>query len=185
MFLLLAGAGCRQELAGPSPATAVAAPAWPANFHWLDADRQLCRSGQPAAAEFRALADAGVRSVLNLRHHHSDRELIAGTGLQLYELPLDAGSLTADDLIAAVAILRQAPKPVLIHCWHGSDRTGAVVAAWRMIEMRWDPERAITEMESDAYGFHRRLYRRLPRLLRSAEFAQPSNHPPARKETAP
>ena len=89
----------------------------------------IYRSAQPDREEFRLLSAAGLKSVLNLRAHHSDREKINALLVQLFELPMNAGSLTTRDLFMALVLLRDAPKPVLIHCWHGSDRTTRIYLA--------------------------------------------------------
>ena len=47
-------------------------------------------------------------------------------------------------------------RPTLVHCLHGEDRTGMVVAAWRILVQGWSPEKAIDEMYS--FGFHRVPY---------------------------
>lgn len=130
----------------------------------------IYRSAQPDREEFRLLSAAGLKSVLNLRAHHSDREKINALPVQLFELPMNAGSLTPRDLFMALVLLRDAPKPVLIHCWHGSDRTGAVVAAWRIVFQKQDVETALKELMDPRYGHHRLLYRNIPDLLRGMDW---------------
>lgn len=157
-FGLLA-AGCAS---GPEEA------ALPGNFHRVS--DELYRSEQPDAAAFRQLARLGIRSVLNLRRHHGDEERLADSGLILYELPVNAGDLTESQLRSALTILRAAPKPILVHCRHGSDRTGAVVAAYRIVEAGWSVEEAIAELKSEPYGHHDWIYRNIPKLLRSIDW---------------
>ena len=123
----------------------------------------IYRSAQPDREEFRLLNAAGLKSVLNLRAHHSDREKINALPVQLFELPMNAGFM-------ALVLLRDAPKPVLIHCWHGSDRTGAVVAAWRIVFQKQDVETALKELMDPRYGHHRLLYRNIPDLLRGMDW---------------
>ena len=130
----------------------------------------IYRSAQPDGEEFRTLYRAGLKSVLNLRAHHSDRERIGNLPLTLCELPMNAGSLTMKDLFMALVILRDAPKPVLIHCWHGSDRTGTVVAAYRIVFNGRDVESAIAEMCEETFGHHATIYGNLPELLRSIDW---------------
>ena len=119
----------------------------------------IYRSAQPDREEFRLLSAAGLKSVL-----------INALPVQLFELPMNAGSLTTRDLFMALVLLRDAPKPVLIHCWHGSDRTGAVVAAWRIVFQKQDVETALKELMDPRYGHHRLLYRNIPDLLRGMDW---------------
>lgn len=53
---------------------------------------------------------------------------------------------SADQLRHAVEKLVMAPKPVLVHCFHGRDRTGLVIAAYRMMMEGWSYEEAYAEM---------------------------------------
>ena len=132
----------------------------------------IYRSAQPDGEEFRTLHRAGLKSVLNLRAHHSDREKIGDLPLNLCELPVNAGSLTMKDLFMALVILRDAPKPVLIHCWHGSDRTGAVVAAYRIVFQGYSVKSALNELRDRRYGHHRFIYRNIPELIREIDWDQ-------------
>ena len=43
---------------------------------------------------------------------------------------------------------------ILIHCYHGSDRTGASIAMYRIIFENWSTEDALNEMKYGGYGFH-------------------------------
>ncbi|MGH6863224.1 MAG: tyrosine-protein phosphatase [Methylocella sp.] len=53
--------------------------------------------------------------------------------------------------------LETAALPVLVHCHQGVDRTGVVIAFWRVMFCQWDPDWALDEMLS--MGFHRWRYR--------------------------
>ena len=140
----------------------------PDNFHALDPGAQVYRSSQPGRAEFQELARYGFKSVLNLRSHHSDLKLIEGTGLREYRLRTHV--LTREDMEEALRIIRDAEKPLLIHCWHGSDRTGAVSAGYRIVFNNWTVNEALREFTTRAYGHHRRLYRALPVVLRTLDW---------------
>ncbi len=50
----------------------------------------LSRAAQPTADGFAELKRRGVKTVVNLREFHSDRELLARTGLQSGEIPCNS-----------------------------------------------------------------------------------------------
>lgn len=43
---------------------------------------------------------------------------------------------------------------VLVHCYHGADRTGLIVASYRVIYQNWDLNEAKREMQQGPYGYH-------------------------------
>ncbi len=43
---------------------------------------------------------------------------------------------------------------MLVHCYHGADRTGLVVAMYRVIYQGWSLDAARSEMIDGGYGFH-------------------------------
>ena len=122
------------------------------NWHVVDA--RVMRSGQPDRDGMRELERFGVRTVLNLRNHHDDEREARGTRLHLEHLPSDAGDLTYAQILGALRVLHSATAPVVVHCWHGSDRTGAVIAAWRIAAHGWTAEQALDEMVHGGYGHH-------------------------------
>ena len=147
----------------------------PKNFHKVS--ENLYRSGQPDEDELESLHTFnGIRSVLNLRENNSDQAEIAAinkkwnNAIKLYEIPLDTGSITEDDLYKILTVIRDAPKPLLIHCWHGSDRTGCSVAAYRIVFENWSVEDAISELMKPEYGHHKNIYTNIPELLRKADW---------------
>jgi protein tyrosine phosphatase (PTP) superfamily phosphohydrolase (DUF442 family) len=125
---------------------------------------ELYRCAQPDDDDMRELAAFGVRAVVNLREYHSDKDEVEGTGLLLIEQKLGAGDLTYPELVVALRHVLQAPKPVVVHCWHGADRTGAVVAAYRVAVDGWTPAQALEEMVAGGFG-HSVLYDNLRALV--------------------
>ena len=122
------------------------------NFYRIG--ENVYRSDQPSAACFRELEKFGIREVLNLRCYHSDQKEAQGTSLTLHHLRTRATLLSLKDLIAAMRIIRDRKGPLLFHCWHGSDRTGAVAAMYRMVFQHVPKQVAIDEMVEGLFGFH-------------------------------
>ncbi|MDR0940396.1 MAG: dual specificity protein phosphatase family protein [Mediterranea sp.] len=127
-------------------------------------DDGVYRSEQPEAADFRALQKLGIKEVLNLRRFHSDDDEATGTTLRLHRLKTRAGALSEDDLVAALRLIKNRQGPILIHCHHGSDRTGAVCAMYRVVFQGMSKDDAIREMTQGGFGFHG-IYRNIIRLI--------------------
>ena len=130
---------------------------------------ELYRCEQPSTADLGDLRTLGVRSFLNLRRHHTDSADFARAGVTLLVEPMDAGKVTVDQLVSALRKFRAAPKPVLVHCWHGSDRTGVFVAAYRMVLQEWPRAAAIDEFRNGGFGYHARTYPNLVTLLETLD----------------
>ncbi|WP_226989253.1 tyrosine-protein phosphatase [Desulfuromonas sp. TF] len=138
------------------------------NFYRLDS--KVYRAAQPSAVGFAELKALGISNVLNLREHHIDSgEETAG--MNLFRVPMAAGSVTTDQVIAALRIISNSDGPILIHCWHGSDRTGLVSAMYRIVFQGWEKEAAILELTDGGYGYHAFFYGNIPKLIRAADIA--------------
>ncbi len=129
---------------------------------------ELYRSGQPTEEGFLNAEKLGIRTVLNLRSLHGDAGKIRGTGLKLVELSVSTGSMDEDEVIAALRAIQAADKPILVHCWHGADRTGTVIAFYRMVFQGWSKEQAKAEMTEGDYGYHS-MWSNLLRLIDGAD----------------
>jgi len=126
---------------GLALAAVVAWPLWlhaTGNFHAV-IPGEIYRAAQPAPADLRRWAtDHGVRSVLNLRGTHEDADwyreeaaTAADLGIVLADFPLSARQNPGPDRMAAlIALMRRLPKPLLIHCQGGADRTGLASALY-------------------------------------------------------
>ena len=119
----------------------------------------LYRSAQPTAEGFAFVAKKlGVKTVVSLRTSHSDVAAASGAGLKLRHVPIDTWHIGDDDggkIVAALRYIRrgEARGPVLVHCTHGSDRTGAVIALYRILYQGVSKEDAIAEMMDGGFGF--------------------------------
>jgi protein tyrosine phosphatase (PTP) superfamily phosphohydrolase (DUF442 family) len=130
---------------------------------------KLYRSEQPDKAAFQQFQSMGIYSVLNLRKHHSDRNEARKTKIKLHHLRLSARNLTQEQIFQALKIIQQSDSPVLIHCWHGSDRTGSVAAAYRMVFQNWSATEAIDEFKNGGYGYHEWAFPNLVVLLENLD----------------
>lgn len=136
------------------------------NFYRIS--KELYRAGQPSAAGMRIYEGYGIKTVINLRSFNSDREEVKGTKLTLVEIPVLTWALETSEVVRVLQAVRDAKKPVLIHCQHGSDRTGLMVAMYRIVEQGWDKEEAIKEMTEGGFGFHG-VWVHIPGFIRKAD----------------
>jgi len=126
------------------------------NLHQVD--QKLYRSEQPSRQGMNYLSGIGINTILNLRHIRSDKNEAKNTKLTLAQVHINTWTMTYDEVVAALKVIRSAKKPVLVHCKHGSDRTGCVVAAYRMVFDNWSKQKAIEEFLQPEYGYHAKLF---------------------------
>ncbi|MGA8884713.1 MAG: dual specificity protein phosphatase family protein [Acinetobacter sp.] len=146
------------------------APAWPeqqrpknwgsvvaaeSNLYQISAS--VYRSEQPDADLIPALKAHDIQMVINLRTRDKDRLLLSPDKFQLVHIPVKTWAMSRGDLLQVMQSIQQAQandQKVLIHCYHGSDRTGASIAMYRIIFERWTVQEALNEMKHGGYGFH-------------------------------
>lgn len=114
-------------------------PQFPDNFAIVD--ERVWRGARPTAAQARCLYDAGVRTSLNLEWERADDGLFP-TFVRLARvrdfepLPWFAPSLARAHVDRALAEIAAGPAIVYVHCRSGQNRTGVVVAAYRLIVLK-------------------------------------------------
>jgi protein tyrosine/serine phosphatase len=54
---------------------------------------------------------------------------------------------TAEQVAKALALIETLPAPVFVHCQHGCDRTGTVIACYRIKHDQWTGQSALQEAE--------------------------------------
>jgi tyrosine-protein phosphatase SIW14 len=128
----------------------------------------IYRSEQPSRSDFRLLDSLKIRSILNLRANYSDAQKVGAFLFVIFDVPMEADAFDDAEIIAALRVLRNSPKPIIVHCMKGSDRTGVVLAMYRVIFQNWSREKAILEMVEGGYGFHQG-YTNIPAYIRSVD----------------
>jgi len=93
---------------------------------------------------------------------------VTGTTVKLHRVKMKAHSVDEEQLITALRIIKNRKSPIVIHCHHGSDRTGVVCALYRIIFQNVSKEDAIREMTDGGFGFHR-IYKNIIRRIREAD----------------
>jgi protein tyrosine/serine phosphatase len=163
--MLLGGCAAGPETAAePRPshwATPVTASG-PANLYRVNAS--LYRSAQPTEEDLREIGehtplvsgDAPIATVVSLRTFRSDASLAAGAPtLRLERIPAQSWHPEHEDVVRFLRIATDpASQPVLVHCRRGADRTGTMVAVYRVVVEGWTKAAAIEEMTRGGYGFH-------------------------------
>ena len=101
------------------------------------------------------LKKMGIRTVINLRAFHSDRDEIGETGLAYEHIYMKAWHPEDEDVVRFLQIVTDEDRtPVFVHCEHGADRTGAMCAVYRVIVEGWSTDEAVREMTEGKFGFH-------------------------------
>lgn len=139
------------------------------NFYLVD--KGVYRSGQPTSDAFREMEQVGIKEVLNLRNYHSDKDEAEGTNIKLHRVAMDAHDCEWDKLVEAVRIVKNRKGPIVIHCWHGSDRTGLVVALYRIVFQNWTKDEALDELENGGFGYHK-IYGNIKTFINNLDVAE-------------
>ena len=114
---------------------------------------RLYRGGQPRAGGLRRLRELGIDTIVNLRGRGNQtkaeeaeaREL----GFSYFNIPLPNWGRPHDDRVRRILLIIAAPQNgrVFVHCKDGVDRTGTIVALYRVEQEGWSSGEALTEAE--------------------------------------
>ena len=108
----------------------------------------LATGGQPAEANLRALHDAGVEVVLDIRDPMEGRPfdeaaLVAGIGMRYVNVPISSGALSDDAMERVLAVLRnRTGGAVFFHCASGT-RVGGPLIAHLVLDNGMEEEDAV------------------------------------------
>jgi len=148
LALSLPASPAHVETTGKVPSI-VAVPGIP-NFHQVN--EHVLRGGQPAAESWPSLARLGVKTVIDLRREdeHSTAEeaqAVGAAGMNYVNVPMRGmSSPTNEQIVKVLSLLNDdSSGPVFVHCRRGADRTGTVIACYRIGHDQWDNQKALKE----------------------------------------
>ncbi len=122
----------------------------------------LFRGAQPSAQGLAELKKLGVTAIVDLRGSRRpvawERGQAELLGMRFIDIPVRGWSPPSNAQVAEfLKLFQQDPtQKVFVHCYYGQDRTGVMVAAYRIAQQNWTPDQAVAEM--DSFGFHYHLY---------------------------
>lgn len=123
---------------------------------------RLYRGAQPLRGGIRRLADLGISTVINLRgtgaHTRADEAEARSLGLNYFNIPLPIWGRPNDADVRRIMEIVNSPESgrVFVHCRDGVDRTGMIVALYRINSEGWPTEKATTEAVH--FGMRRHQY---------------------------
>jgi tyrosine-protein phosphatase SIW14 len=127
------------------------------NFHRIN--ENLYRGGQPTAEGIRRLAQLGIKTIINFRdardNVHREKQSAEENGIRFINFHLSNWFASKDDEIHEIIEVIRNPEhqPVFIHCKRGADRTGTVVAVYRMLFDGWTDREANREAKHHGIGW--------------------------------
>jgi protein tyrosine/serine phosphatase len=117
----------------------------------------LYRGGQPNRLGLQYLHHLGVRTIVNLREPRdtwvAEADEARALGMNYINVP--AGGFERPktaNVNKVLSIIEQAEAPVFVHCQHGCDRTGTIIACYRIRHDGWTSRKALQEART--YGMY-------------------------------
>jgi protein tyrosine/serine phosphatase len=113
----------------------------------------LYRSALPDGNAAPLLEKLKIGTVINFLPE-SDADWLKSPNIRQVQLSYRTNHVDDSDVLAALRAIREAEAngPVLMHCKHGSDRTGLMAAMYRVVIQGWSKEDALNEMSLGGFG---------------------------------
>jgi protein-tyrosine phosphatase len=153
------------------------------NFYKVD--ERVYRGAQPTDDGFRYLANLGLKTVVDLRESDArsarEAQVVTALGMRYINIPMTGLTPPSEaDITRILALLEDGNSGgVFVHCKRGADRTGAVIAAYRIDRDHWDNYRALKEAMSCGIALFQ-----LPRMNYIRTFQARTNAPGVQVATA-
>jgi protein tyrosine phosphatase (PTP) superfamily phosphohydrolase (DUF442 family) len=124
------------------------------NFHVLIPGKAYRSAQLNKQALKDCIREFGIKTILNLREsiqnaewYNDEKSVAAEHGIKHFDVSLsEYDEVSVEQLDKIAALLRDAPKPVLIHCAAGADRTGLVSALYKYKLEGIEPQKSFGEL---------------------------------------
>ena len=122
-------------------------------------DEHVYRGAQPTDEGFQYLAKIGVKTVIDLRGagegRRNEESVVTAAGMKYINTPMTGLTPPSEAEITKILGMLEdgATGPVFVHCQRGADRTGAVIASYRIEHDGWDNARALKEAMANGMSF--------------------------------
>jgi protein tyrosine/serine phosphatase len=127
------------------------------NFH--EVNKNLFRGGQPTEEGIKQLSARGIKTVISFRDTQEkvlrEKKIVEANGMRFVNMRLNNWFKSSNHEIDAIIeeIRKPENRPVFIHCKRGADRTGTVVAIYRMKYDGWTAKQANAEAKKFGLGW--------------------------------
>ena len=127
------------------------------NFYKVD--EHVYRGAQPTDEGIRYLAKIGVKIVIDLREggdrSRNEESAVTASGMTYINIPMTGLTPPTEAEITKILGILEDGKtgPVFVHCMRGADRTGAVIASYRIEHDGCDNARALKEAMANGMSF--------------------------------
>jgi protein tyrosine/serine phosphatase len=147
----------------------------------------LYRGAQPDAAGIKNLKKLGVKLIVNLRMPgdgwKDEAGEAEGNGILYTNFPMRGTATPSDEQVRQIlALFEKFSDPIFVHCQHGCDRTGTIVACYRIQHDHWTCELALREAKH--YGISRLEFLMKRYVTSFARASKPDLHPDQREAKA-
>jgi protein tyrosine phosphatase (PTP) superfamily phosphohydrolase (DUF442 family) len=123
------------------------------NFHQVN--ERVYRGAQPTGDGWRSLAKLGIKTIVDLRlpdEHatQAEKQAVEAAGMRYVNIPMHGVVAPTEESLSRVLALMNSDTvgPVFVHCRRGADRTGTVIAVYRMTHDHWGNSQAMQEAKS-------------------------------------
>ena len=129
-------------------------------------DDHVYRGKQPTRQDIARLSASGVRTVLDLRgttdHKRWEQQAVEAAGMRYVRIGLSGFFAPTDQQIDKILAVLEDPTlgPVFVHCRRGADRSGVVIACYRIVHDHWTNAQAMEEARQQGFSRFEVLMRR-------------------------